>query len=157
MKHVKFTATALAALILAACSQTSTPVESVPQATVQETVPANVQVNEQKLATTAKSVAYFCDGNLVSAAYTFDGQNARAAAVRVGENLVTDTLVRDVTNTDFASFVSANYVWNVEPSLTLDTFDKAKAVMLTRKGGNSDVVLVKNCKIRSAATAKLNQ
>ncbi|SPX42768.1 excinuclease ABC subunit A [Haemophilus influenzae] len=70
--------------------------------------------------------------------------------------LLPKILLRDKSQNDFTSFVSGDYVWNVDSGLTLDKFDSVVPVNLIQKGKSSDNIIVKNCDVNVKATKKAN-
>lgn len=105
---------------------------------------------------TDKTVVYSCNKQTVTAVYQFENQEPVAAMVSVGDGIIAKDFTRDKSQNDFTSFVSGDYVWNVDSGLTLDKFDSVVPVNLIQKGKSSDNIIVKNCDINVKATKKAN-
>ena len=144
MKFINFLPAAAAAIVLSACAQEAPKVEKAPEAVaVAPTI-------------TDKTVVYSCNKKTVTAVYQFENQEPTTAMVSVGNKIIAKDFARDKSQTDFTSFTSGNYVWNVDSGLTLDKFDSVVPVNLLQKGKQSDKIIVKNCSVNAKATAKAN-
>ncbi|MDO4627289.1 MAG: hypothetical protein Q4A81_08430 [Pasteurellaceae bacterium] len=142
MKLIKL-APVVVAVILSACSS------------AKQAEPVAEKAQAVNTAPTEKTIAYSCQGKKsIVAHYYFEGENAVKADVTLGKK-VTKDLTRDTNNADFAAFASGKYVWHVDSPLALATAEKTNAVNLTLKGKSSDRLLVKDCSVNAAATAKL--
>lgn len=87
---------------------------------------------------TDKTVIYSCNKKTVTAVYQFENQEPTGAMVSIGNKIIAKDFTRDKSQSDFTSFTSGKYVWNVDSGLTLDTFDSVFPVNLVQKGKNSD-------------------
>ena len=105
---------------------------------------------------TDKTVVYSCNKKTVTAVYQFENQEPTGAMVSIGNKIIAKNFTRDKSQSDFTSFTSGKYVWNVDSGLTLDTFDSVFPVNLVQKGKNSDQIIIKNCDINAEATKKAN-
>ena len=148
MKFTKVLPAFAAAIALSACANEAPKMEKAPEQAAAMT---------QSLPTiTDKTVVYSCNKKTVTAVYQFENQEPTGAMVSVGNKVIAKDFARDKSQTDFTSFTSGNYVWNVDSGLTLDKFDSVVPVNLIQKGKNSDKIIVKNCDVNAKATAKAN-
>lgn len=148
MKFTKVLPAFAAAIALSACANEAPKMEKAPEQAAAMT---------QALPTiTDKTVVYSCNKKTVTAVYQFENQEPTGAMVSVGNKVIAKDFARDKSQTDFTSFTSGNYVWNVDSGLTLDKFDSVVPVNLIQKGKNSDKIIVKNCDVNVKATAKAN-
>ena len=139
MKFTKVLPAFAAAIALSACANEAPKMEKAPEQAAAMT---------QALPTITKKT--------VTAVYQFENQEPTGAMVSVGNKVIAKDFARDKSQTDFTSFTSGNYVWNVDSGLTLDKFDSVVPVNLIQKGKNSDKIIVKNCDVNAKATAKAN-
>lgn len=148
MKFTKVLPAFAAAIALSACANEAPKMEKAPEqaAAMTQTLPT----------ITDKTVVYSCNKKTVTAVYQFENQEPTGAMVSVGNKVIAKDFARDKSQTDFTSFTSGNYVWNVDSGLTLDKFDSVVPVNLIQKGKNSDKIIVKNCDVNAKATAKAN-
>ena len=129
MNLTKILPTFAAVVVLSACAKDAP-----------EMTKSSAQMAEmQTLPTiTDKTVVYSCNKQMVTAVYQFENQEPVSAMVSVGDGIIEN---------DFTSFVSGDYVWNVDSGLTLDKFDSVVPVNLIQKGKSSDNIIVKNCDV----------
>ncbi|OOF56907.1 hypothetical protein [Rodentibacter myodis] len=174
MKAIKLVSALSLAAMLAACSTASevastvgNGVSNAATATVDAVkdganavsngVSNTVSSVKNSLTGSTRMVVYQCQNNkTVIAAYDFSGEKATGLTLTVNDVAV-KSLMRDDSNKDFASFASKTYVWNVDNSFTLSTFDKTESGMLFKKGKTSDEILAKSCVVNQAETARLNK
>lgn len=177
MKLVKFVPALAATLVLAACSNANN--QPAPQPTVDPVAKvadqAAQQVNEiagntargaaavkvEKATDSSKSIVYRClSGKRVTATYAFQGDEAKAVNLVLKDGRKSQkipTLTRNAENKDFTSFVSDEYIWNVDTGFNLANATKETTGMLTQKGKDSDDILAKLCDVDKKLTKKLNK
>lgn len=149
MKFTKVLPAFAAAIALSACANEAPQMDKAPEQVAAAMTQALPTITD-------KTVVYSCNNKTVTAVYQFENQEPTGAMVSVGNKVIAKDFARDKSQTDFTSFTSGNYVWNVDSGLTLDKFDSVVPVNLIQKGKNSDKIIVKNCDVNAKATAKAN-
>ncbi|HHF6602218.1 TPA: hypothetical protein ACPP6V_001578 [Haemophilus influenzae] len=150
MNLTKILPTFAAVVVLSACAKDA------PEMTKSSAQSAQMAEMQTLPTITDKTVVYSCNKQTVTAVYQFENQEPVAAMVSVGDGIIAKDFTRDKSQNDFTSFVSGDYVWNVDSGLTLDKFDSVVPVNLIQKGKSSDNIIVKNCDVNVKATKKAN-
>ena len=150
MKFTKVLPAFAAAIALSACANEAPKMDKAPEQVAAAMTQALPTITD-------KTVVYSCNNKTVTAVYQFENQEPTGAMVSVGNKVIAKDFARDKSQTDFTSFTSGNYVWNVDSGLTLDKFDSVVPVNLLIKGKKADKIVVKNCDVDAKATAKANQ
>lgn len=150
MKFTKVLPAFAAAIALSACANEAPKMDKAPEQVAAAMTQALPTITD-------KTVVYSCNKKTVTAVYQFENQEPTGAMVSVGNKVIAKDFARDKSQTDFTSFTSGNYVWNVDSGLTLDKFDSVAPVNLLIKGKKADKIVVKNCDVDAKATAKANQ
>ncbi|MFR5627047.1 MAG: hypothetical protein ACLTK3_02680, partial [Haemophilus parainfluenzae] len=104
--------------------------------------------NDARKATLVQSertIVYSCNKATVKAIYSFQGQEPVEAKIVLGNKLLAESLEYDFTKKGFTSFISDQYIWNVDAGLTLNKVAAVDAVTLIQRGKKSSKVLAKNC------------
>ncbi|TCP95972.1 hypothetical protein EDC44_10631 [Cricetibacter osteomyelitidis] len=142
MKLIKLLPAILAATVISACSTAA--------------MKEDAKALEVQPKMTEKAIAYNCIGKKhVVINYTFADQKAVSATVMLNKKSLGETFMRNDINADSASFVSGDYVLNVENPLSLDTVEVQRLINIYRSTKDSDEIQAKVCNINKKATAKL--
>ena len=104
-----------------------------------------------------RTIVYSCNKTTVKAIYSFQGQEPVEAKIVLGNKLLAESLEYDFTKKDLTSFISDQYIWNVDAGLTLNKVAAVDAVTLIQRGKKSSKVLAKNCFINFKETKKINR
>lgn len=83
-----------------------------------------------------RTIVYSCNKTTVKAIYSFQGQEPVEAKIVLGNKLLAESLEYDFTKKDFTSFISDQYIWNVDAGLTLNKVAAVDAVTLIQRGKN---------------------